>query len=136
MGLKSLEHFFVGARDLEASRRFYVDVLGFTVGPRPPFDFPGYWLYLGESPCVHLGAAGTFAGAGDASTTPVQAGIDTGPLDHVAFRGEDFEGYRARLDAHGIRYRQRDVPASALKQLFVKDLDGVTLEFNFFTGPA
>ena len=23
-------------------------------GERPPLEFPGYWLYAGETPCVHV----------------------------------------------------------------------------------
>ncbi len=137
MGLKSIEHYFVYTKDLEASRQFYEQVLGFAVGYRPPFDFKGYWLYLGDTPCVHLGAAES-ASATDyalgARTT--KAGPDTGALDHVAFRGEDFPTYKQRLDQHGVEYRHREVPDMKLQQLFVKDPDGVTLEFNFFAPSA
>jgi catechol 2,3-dioxygenase-like lactoylglutathione lyase family enzyme len=133
MGLKSLEHFFIYTRDLEASRDFYENVLGAKVGYRPPFDFRGYWLYIGEQPCIHLGSAEASAvtdyylGARDTKSSP-----DTGALDHIAFRGEDFPEFRSRLDRHGIPYRHREVPDMKLQQLFVKDPDGITLEFNFF----
>ncbi len=43
MPLIDLNHYFVRAKDLERSRRFYCDVLGFEVMPRPDFAFPGYW---------------------------------------------------------------------------------------------
>ena len=36
------------ANDLAASRDFYRDVVGLTVGERPPFRRFGYWLYGGE----------------------------------------------------------------------------------------
>jgi catechol 2,3-dioxygenase-like lactoylglutathione lyase family enzyme len=133
MGLKSIEHYFVYTKDLEASRDFYEKILGFEVGYRPPFDFKGYWLYLNGSPCVHLGTAESSAtadyylGARDTKTS-----ADTGALDHVAFRGEDFPAYKRHLDEHGVVYRHREVPDMRLQQLFIKDPDGVTLEFNFF----
>ena len=44
MPLTELDHYFVRANDLERTRRFYCDVLGFEVMPRPDFPFPGYWL--------------------------------------------------------------------------------------------
>ena len=137
MGLKSIEHYFVYAKDLEASRQFYEKVLGFEVGYRPPFNFKGYWLYLSGTPCVHLGTAESspetdyYLGA-----RANKSGPDTGALDHVAFRGEDFPAYKLRLDEHGVEYRHREVPDMKLQQLFVKDPDGVTLEFNFFPPPA
>ena len=43
----TLNHFSIRTTDLEASRRFYADVLGLSVGPRPPFPFPGLWMYRG-----------------------------------------------------------------------------------------
>jgi catechol 2,3-dioxygenase-like lactoylglutathione lyase family enzyme len=137
MGLKNLEHYFIYARDLEASRRFYETVLGFEVGYRPPFDFQGYWLYLGGVPCVHLGTAEPSAeveyylGKREAKSGP-----NTGALDHVAFRGEDFPEFKQRLDTHGVAYRHREVPEMRLQQLFVSDPDGLTLEFNFFPPPG
>ncbi len=44
----TLNHFSIRTTDLEASRRFYADVLGLTVGPRPDFAFPGFWMYRGD----------------------------------------------------------------------------------------
>ena len=56
MELKSFEHVLIIAKDLEATKNFYVDIVGLSVGKRPDFGFPGYWLYLGDTPCVHLGS--------------------------------------------------------------------------------
>ena len=44
MPLTELNHYFVRANDLEKTKDFYVDVLGFEVMPRPNFPVPGYWL--------------------------------------------------------------------------------------------
>ena len=54
MPAMSLNHYTILARDLEATKDFYTDVVGLTVGDRPPLDFPGYWLYCGGVPTVHL----------------------------------------------------------------------------------
>jgi hypothetical protein len=32
----------------------YCGALGLTVGPRPPLKFLGYWVYLGDTPCIHI----------------------------------------------------------------------------------
>jgi catechol 2,3-dioxygenase-like lactoylglutathione lyase family enzyme len=45
----SLNHYSIRTADLDACRRFYVDVLGLEVGPRPNFSFPGLWLYAGDT---------------------------------------------------------------------------------------
>ena len=37
----------------------------------------------------------------------------------------------ARLEARGIPARQREVPGLGLRQLFVQDPNGVTIELNY-----
>ena len=122
MELKSFEHVLIIARDLEETKDFYVDIVGLSVGKRPDFSFPGYWLYLGDTPCVHL--AGSDRGSGD-------AGTGRGAIDHVAFNAEDFDAARAGLDAAGIDYEHRLVPGAPLQQLFITDPNGVKVEINF-----
>src|SRR5260221_10647613 len=50
MDIKRVDHSSTRTLALEASRRFSTEVIGLKEGPRPPFDFPGYWLYSGEPP--------------------------------------------------------------------------------------
>ena len=40
MSIQAMNHFTVLARDLAATKAFYIGLLGFADGPRPPFDFP------------------------------------------------------------------------------------------------
>ena len=47
MQVRKLAHYSIRSFDLEKSSHFYEKVLGFTPGYRPPFDFPGVWLYMG-----------------------------------------------------------------------------------------
>src|SRR5439155_23096861 len=54
MPLNALHHITVQTNDLEATRHFYRDLLGLEVGFRPDMNFPGYWLYCGDVPFVHL----------------------------------------------------------------------------------
>ena len=49
-----LDHYNVSTRNLGATVRFYEDVLGFVNGPRPPFDFPGAWLYSDGHPVLRI----------------------------------------------------------------------------------
>jgi catechol 2,3-dioxygenase-like lactoylglutathione lyase family enzyme len=132
MPLQSLQHFLVRAQDLEATKNFYVDVLGLAVGPRPPFTFPGYWLYLGETPCVHLASARASAGQTDYLGAGQAGDGGTGALDHLAFICDGLEAMVANLERRGIPMRRRIVPEQRVHQIFVQDPDGVTLELNFF----
>ena len=54
MSVGVLDHYNVSTRKLDETVRFYVDVLGFVNGPRPPFDFPGAWLYSAGHAVLHL----------------------------------------------------------------------------------
>ena len=44
MPLTELNHYFIRANELEKTKDFYCDVLGFQVMPRPTFPFPGSLL--------------------------------------------------------------------------------------------
>ena len=54
MPLQRLEHYLVLSDDIHRTRDFYRDVLGMAEGFRPELDFPGFWLYLGDVPCIHI----------------------------------------------------------------------------------
>ena len=41
MSLQGMNHFTVLSDNLEETRKFYCDLLGFEEGPRPNFRFPG-----------------------------------------------------------------------------------------------
>ena len=131
MPLERLDHYFVYASDLENSRRFYNEVLGLPIGPRPDFGFPGYWCYLEDRPVIHLGNEEFEGGyVAEDGTRRITGG--TGPIDHIAFRGNDIDDFVARFDRMGVSFQRREVPDFKLSQLFIKDPDGVTIELNFF----
>lgn len=122
MPIASLDHCTIRTADLEAARRFYVDLLGLRAGDRPPFSFPGLWLYADDGkPVLHL--VGVEPGR-------AQTGA-TGALDHVAFAASDAASLRARLAAAGIEFTQRVVPLLGVLQLFVYDPHGIRVELNF-----
>jgi catechol 2,3-dioxygenase-like lactoylglutathione lyase family enzyme len=122
MPIETLQHVNIRCADARSSRDFYVEVIGLKEGYRPPFPFPGHWLYLGEVPVIHL----VQKPAGEARHGP-----GSGEIDHVAFGGSDLEAMRARLAASGHPFEERVVPRDGVIQLFVKDPEGVKLELNF-----
>jgi len=135
MGVSRLEHVNIRCARLAATRAFYIDMIGLTEGPRPDFPFRGAWLYCGDTAVVHLVEAadhpGSWTGIMDRASDKTP-GLDTGAFDHVAFHGEDFEGMKNKLAAAGLAFRERAVPGSALRQLFVPDPEGVMVELNFY----
>ncbi|HEY2009638.1 MAG TPA: VOC family protein [Rhizomicrobium sp.] len=131
MGVQVLEHITIRCAQLRRTRDFYVELMGLSEGERPDFPFGGYWLYLGGIPVIHLVEASDSAGAWGGRLIIPTAQEGTGSFDHVAFRGDDFQAMRARLQEAGVTFKERVVPGGQLSQLFVPDPEGVLVEINF-----
>ena len=119
MQIHGIDHFNIKTHNLDRLVEFYTGVLGFEVGERPPFDSPGVWLYGGGRALLHVG------------TTDGAATGDTWPLDHIALAVTGLDDTVRKLDDAGIEHRVIDVPGRAMKQIFVEDPDGVSIELNF-----
>jgi catechol 2,3-dioxygenase-like lactoylglutathione lyase family enzyme len=131
MPLTKMEHYLVLTDDIDATRDFYVQALGMHVGPRPPLGFPGYWVYVGDTPCIHIAEWATYTTHSLEQGIAVTSRADgTGPLDHIAFNAHDYDDVIARLDAHGVQAARNDVPGGFLRQLFLEDPNGVKIEIN------
>ena len=120
MPVAAMNHFTVLSDDLEATRRFYCDLFGFKVGWRPPFQFPGWWLYAGDdTPILHVIHS---------KDLPQDRG---GVLDHMAFSAKDLPATVATLKREGIDYELRRLPGGGIWQLFFHDPCGAKVEFDF-----
>jgi catechol 2,3-dioxygenase-like lactoylglutathione lyase family enzyme len=132
MPLTAMEHYLVLTSDLDATRDFYQDALGMTQGFRPALGFPGYWMYIGSTPVIHIAEWLTYTAHSNGKDIPVTApAASTGAFDHVAFNAVDFEAVVARLARHGVTPARNLVSKSGMRQLFVFDPNGVKLEINF-----
>lgn len=109
--------------ELDPLRDFYTRHLGLTVGPRPNLPAPGYWLYVGGRPVIHLYAIAS-------EPTPFLQG----PLDHVALLGHDLEGTRSHLRAQGVQFEEAPVPDWPIHQIFLRDPLGLKVELSFELG--
>ena len=128
MPAESLNHYTIQARDLERTKDFYEQVVGLKVGDRPPLTFPGYWLYCGGTPTVHLlGYQSHQKVIPDGPSYPAE----TGRLDHIAFSCTGLKQMKATLEAHRIKYDERVLPRLNMTQLFYLDPDGIAVECNF-----
>jgi catechol 2,3-dioxygenase-like lactoylglutathione lyase family enzyme len=116
-----MNHFTILTDDLEKTLAFYDEHLGLKPGARPPFTFPGAWLYAagGNEPILHI-----------------VAGIDKhrlvkGVIDHMAFTGRDLPATAKKLKERGIAYELRKLPAYGTWQLFFHDPNGAKVEIDF-----
>ena len=124
----TLNHYTIRVRDLERTKNFYKDIVGLTVGDRPPLPFPGYWLYCGDVPTVHLiGYRPEDPQIADGPSYPAS----TGRLDHIAFNCEGLKDMRENLKSRGVKYEERVLPRLNMTQLFYLDPDGISVECNF-----
>lgn len=132
MPVNTLDHFLVLTDDLDRTRDFYCNILGLEEGFRPDIGFPGYWLYLGKTACVHIAEWETYPRHSIQRGLPVSSPAPgTGAADHIAFHGNDADDILQRLQQHDIAYGRNDVPEAGLLQLFVTDPNGVKVELNF-----
>jgi catechol 2,3-dioxygenase-like lactoylglutathione lyase family enzyme len=118
MPLEYIDHYNVVTTDAAESAKFYVDVLGLRIGDRPPFKFPGAWVYCDDKPVLHL-------------IERAEIPDGTGRVDHVAFRCTGYGDMKRRLENAGVAYDERIVPKFNLTQLFLQSPDGLKLELTF-----
>ena len=119
MAIDGMNHFTVLTHDLDATRRFYIDVLGLSEGYRPDLGFPGVWLYSGGQPVLHVIAGRPLP--------PDPRGV----LDHMAFSASNLPATAAKLQAAGIKYDLRRQNQSGTWQLFCFDPSGARVELDF-----
>jgi catechol 2,3-dioxygenase-like lactoylglutathione lyase family enzyme len=106
---------------------FYRDVVGLTVGDRPPLRRFGYWLYAGPRAVLHLGEAD--------ATDVCRAGVE-GTFNHASFACTNREEFERRLAELDIAYRTARVPLTGQVQLFFRDPAGNGVELCFATEEA
>jgi catechol 2,3-dioxygenase-like lactoylglutathione lyase family enzyme len=135
MPLKKLDHYSIRTLELDETRDFYVDVLGLTIGDRPDFAFPGYWLYMGGHAGVHLvgidkdNPQGLIDYLGEID---IHALGGSGSVDHIAFVATDPKELKTCLKIMNVPYREREVPGMNLYQIFVDDPNQISVEINYF----
>ncbi len=121
MRVTGMNHFTILTDDLDTTLAFYRDFLGLVPGPRPPFTFPGAWLYVegGSDAILHVVAG-----------RPRDV-LVKGVIDHMAFSGSGLADTVARLKARGIAHELRRLPGYGTWQLFFDDPNQAKIEIDF-----
>lgn len=122
-----LDHVNIQTIRLAETVRFYADVLGLEAfDPPPPLD-PALVQWMGNADgaaLFHLSSPGALG-------LDATVGGDTGPVHHVALDAHDHDAMVVRLDRLGVGHRRNHVEAVGLRQIFVRDPNGVLLELNY-----
>lgn len=122
-----LHHVNIETCKLEETRQFYEGVVGLRVGPRPRLAAPGYWMYHGISPVLHL------------IEIPANDGVPAGRLNRIDHWASLAEGYDETVEfvkSKGYMYREAAIGDDHLKRVFVKDPNGATIELAFLMDKA
>jgi catechol 2,3-dioxygenase-like lactoylglutathione lyase family enzyme len=123
MPLTAFDHVNIRTSTLDAMIAWYGEVL--HPGKRPPFSFPGAWLYLGETAVIHLVGR----------TAPCAPGTDLS-LEHFAFRATGMAAMRARLESKGVAYTIDPVPGVPVVQINLHDPEGNHIHIDFDAAEA
>lgn len=113
-----LHHSSLMISDLDASLKFYTEIIGLQQMERPDLGFPGAWFQLGENQQLHIIKLPNM----DSTTgRPEHGGRDR----HVALTVDNFDVVRESLDTNNIFY---SMSKSGRKALFVRDPDANAIE--------
>ncbi len=128
-----INHVLVRTRDLKKMIGFLTETVGLKEGFRPPFGFPGAWLYSNDKPLIHLVEVdprdqGQSDYLGDQTSA---AEIGAGAVDHIAFSGSGYPELIERLKQNEINYFERTVPLTGEHQVFAEGPDALRVEFLF-----
>lgn len=124
--VRSIDHVTLVVKDLDASRRFYVDLIGMEEVERPAFNFPGLWFKIATT-LIHLIGEHDESGPGG---YPDQIHRTSTRNHHLAFAVDDAAVVAEALKVHGVPLvsdvkRRPDGAA----QVFAHDPDGHVIEF-------
>ena len=123
MSVTAVNHFTILTDNLPTTLAFYEEHLNLKPGARPPFTFPGAWLYAdagkGPDPILHI-VAGI-----------KKERLVKGVLDHMAYSGAGLAAAVAKLKSRNVPYELRRLPEYGTWQLFFFDPNNAKIEIDF-----
>ena len=126
MAVTAMNHFTILTDNLPATLAFYEEHLNLKPGARPPFKFPGAWLYAdggrGKDPILHIIAG------------KEKKDLVKGVIDHMAFSGTGLTAAVEKLKTKDIKYELRKQVGSGTWQLFFFDPNDAKIEIDFDPG--
>ena len=102
---------------------FYINVVGLSLGKRPPFKSKGFWLNAeGKKYVLHLSST---------KDNELKDHHVNSTFDHLAFSASNMPYYEKILTDNNIKFSYREVPEIGTKQIFFKDPVGNGIELIF-----
>ena len=119
MPATAMNHFTILTDQLEATIKFYGELLELEPGKRPAFKFPGAWLYKNDQAILHV--------ISSHSLPEPREGV----IDHMAFSATGLVDMVERLKSRSIEYDLRRLDDANVWQLFFFDPNGAKVELDF-----
>ena len=126
MEVNTIDHVNVETDNVDRSAKFYREVIGLKEGPRPDFDRPGFWMYAGDKPVVHI--------IKTAQNNKMLTGSKDASISHFALQIKNLKNARDHLESLGVKYNILQVPGTEIGQLFLEDPEGVLIELIYLPG--
>ena len=145
--ISKLDHVNIVTKNIGETVRFYTEVLGMKNAPLPGgmvSDRNAFICDDNDNAVLHVQGVdpanpqATFDSIHQRlgnlrSSIGLEDLEGSASIEHVAFACQDYDKVRDRLGRHGLEMRLNDVPQMGLRQIFVNDPNGITLELNFRT---
>lgn len=129
MNLK-FDHIALRCADTEKVKSFFTEIIGLTVGYRPPFPFPGFWLYAEEKVVLHLFDRKTnFLKNGQIRQDLVSS--ENNIVDHIAFWCDDYQKVMTKIKKYNLKISETIIPDLNIRQVFIQAPENLIVEIDF-----
>ncbi len=122
--IAGLDHVTINTGNIAATERFYTEVVGLELAPRPDLGVPGIWL-KGRGQDQAIVHVLEVTGREPSGTTARST------VDHIALHATDFERARGQLESLGLPWCGNVIADFGLWQLMFYDPNGILIELNF-----
>ena len=141
MVVRRLDHYNIRTTRYAETVKFYDEALAMKArrAPMAAVGSPATWIYDDSgAAAIHLTPVDPADPVGSYARISRYRGADpdaafegSGAVDHIAFECDGYDEIRTRLQAMELAFAENAFPDFNLRQIFVKDPNGVTLELNF-----
>jgi catechol 2,3-dioxygenase-like lactoylglutathione lyase family enzyme len=135
MSITGFDHVNIRTMNVPATLGFFRDVLQMKIRPFPgrtDTETAGWVLDDKDAVVIHVNhGAEVYPTDAQSPWSPVEG---SGAVHHVALNSSEYEATRERLVALDLDFTENAVPHINLRQLFVREPNGILIELNFRGG--